>query len=71
MLAPGWFTYVLWPSIFIAWLLKLLLLRYGGLRAYNKALPFFFGLILGDCVIGGVWALVNLCFQIPTFSVWM
>lgn len=71
VLAPMWFTHHLWMSIFIAWVIKLVLLRYGGLRAYVRALPFFLGLVLGDCVIGSIWALVNLVFNVPTFSVWM
>jgi hypothetical protein len=71
VMAPMWFTHHLWLSVFIAWLTKLLLLRYGGMRTYAATLPFFFGLILGDCAIGSVWALVNLIFQVPTYSVWM
>ena len=71
VMAPTWWTHRLWFSIFIAWVIKLVLLRYGGMRAYAKALPFFFGLILGDCVIGSFWSLVNLVFGVPTFSVWM
>jgi hypothetical protein len=70
-MAPMWFTHRLWVSVFVAWLVKLLLLRYGGLRTYATALPFFFGLIVGDSVIGSIWALVSLIFRVPTFSVWM
>ncbi len=36
------------PVIFAAWLVKALLLRYGGLRAHRTALPFFLGLLVGD-----------------------
>ena len=34
--------------LFALWLLKLCPLRYGGLRAYRAALPFFLALIVGD-----------------------
>jgi len=71
LLAPMWFTHHLWVSILIAWAAKFLLLRYGGMRTYAAALPFFFGLIIGDCVIGGIWALISLIAQVPTYSVWM
>ncbi len=71
VLAPMWFTHHLWMSVFVAWTIKTLILRYAGLRGYARALPFFLGLILGDCVIGSVWALLNLLFGIPTFSVWI
>jgi hypothetical protein len=36
------------PAIFFTWLLKTLLLRYGGLRAHRRALPLFLGLITGS-----------------------
>jgi hypothetical protein len=39
------------PAIFATWLLKALLLRYGGLRAHRQALPFFLGLIVGSGTI--------------------
>lgn len=71
VLAPMWFTHHLWLSVFIAWLTKLLLLRYGGMRWYLAALPFFLGLILGDCVVGAVWALADLVWHLPAFGVWM
>jgi preprotein translocase subunit SecF len=34
-------------AIFAVWLLKTMLLRYGGLRAHRTALPLFLGLIVG------------------------
>jgi len=71
VLAPMWFTHHLWVSVMVGWIIKALLLRYGGLRAYSTALPMFLGFILGDCVIGGIWALVNMVLGVPTFSVWM
>lgn len=36
--------------LFALWLVKILLLRYGGLRAYRAGLPLFLGLIVGDCL---------------------
>ncbi len=34
--------------IFVTWLIKALLLRYGGLRAHRAALPLFLGMIAGQ-----------------------
>jgi len=48
-----------WLDLFLAWVFKASLLRYGGIRLYRSALPFFLGLILGDCVTGAVWSLVG------------
>jgi len=46
----------IWFPVLIGWLCKLLVLKYGGIRAYRQALPFFIGLILGDYGISGLWS---------------
>ena len=52
----------LWVPVMVSWLLKLLLLRYGGLRAYRAALPFFLGLVLGQFAAGFLRTLLDLAF---------
>ncbi|MBC8230389.1 hypothetical protein H8E77_12655 [bacterium] len=47
-------------SIFLGWLFKYIILRYGGLRAYRNTRPLFLGLILGEYVIGAIWIIVGL-----------
>jgi hypothetical protein len=43
-----------WFGIFLAWLVKAAILRYGGVVLYRKVRPLFLGLILGSCVgVGG------------------
>jgi hypothetical protein len=42
-----------WVPFFLAWLFKILALRYGGARFYRASLPFFLGLIAGDLIGGG------------------
>ena len=59
----------LWCSLFVGWLVKGLLLRYGGLTLYRQALPFFIGLILGDYVAGGLWALYGCLSGVQTYRV--
>jgi hypothetical protein len=44
----------LWLPVFMAWAAKTLILRYGGLRGYRAALPFFLGLVLGEFSFGFV-----------------
>ncbi len=45
----------LWFSIFLGWLAKLLIVRFGGSRAYAAAKPFFIGLIVGESAAAGFW----------------
>jgi hypothetical protein len=47
------------PSIFIAWMIKSAVLRYGGPRWYRKTLPFFLGMILGQYISGGMWIIID------------
>jgi len=46
------------PAIVISWLIKTLLLRYGGLRSHRRALPFFLGLIVGSATAGTLQSIV-------------
>src|SRR5712692_6948579 len=47
--------------LFIAWLIKWLLLNAGGLRLYRAGLPFFIGLIIGHFTLAGIlWPLLSL-----------
>jgi hypothetical protein len=54
-----WTTHHLMPSIFIAWLVKTVVLRYGGVRLYRRTRPFFLGLILGHYATGGIWVVID------------
>ena len=47
----------IWFPVLLGWLAKSLLLRYGGVKVYRQALPFFMGLVIGDYSISCVWAL--------------
>jgi hypothetical protein len=69
-ISGGWSMMWAWLSLFVAWVLKSLILRYSGLRGYRAGLPFFFGVILGDFLIGGIWTLLGLILDIPIYSLW-
>ena len=60
-----------WFCVFIAWLAKLFIMRYGGMSAHKKAIPFFLGLILGDYTIGALWSLVGLMIQTPAYKIFI
>jgi hypothetical protein len=59
VLANAWATSVIWFSIFLAWLLKSVAMRYGGLRFYRLSLPFFLGMVLGEAFTAVVWVVVG------------
>lgn len=51
--------YHVWFSVALAWLVKALILKYGGARVYLRLRPFFLGLTLGAFGSAGVWLLVD------------
>lgn len=57
-----------WFPFCIAWGVKWVILRYGGLRFYRRALPFFLGLTLGDYTFGAVWTIIGVLWHVPTYQ---
>jgi len=56
----SWATKCLWASFLIGWFLKSLIIKLGGVGSYRKFKPIFLGAILGESVIGCVWAIVGM-----------
>ena len=54
-------------SIFVGWLLKWLVLKYGGIRLHRKAIPFFLGIVLGEFAIGSFWSLLAVVLDKPMY----
>ncbi|MXY82316.1 MAG: hypothetical protein F4Y91_09690, partial [Gemmatimonadetes bacterium] len=50
----AWVMDHIWFSIFLAWFVKTLVLRFGGAALYQKTVPFFLGIALGQIVTAGV-----------------
>ena len=46
-------------SVFLAWMIKTLILKYAGLGLFNRLKPFFLGLILGEAVVAGCWNFID------------
>jgi len=50
---------MLWFSIFLGWLSKVLIMRFGGIEAYRKLVPAFLGLIVGDITMILFWLVID------------
>lgn len=60
-----------WFAFFVSWLLKLLIIRYGGMKLHNQCVPFFLGLILGDFFIGSVWSLIGMAVGTQAYKIFI
>jgi hypothetical protein len=51
---------LIWAGVFVAWLLKKLLIKYGGMNSYKQAKPFFAGMVLGAILCVFLFNMVDL-----------
>jgi len=64
-------TYVVevcWFSIFLGWLAKVLIVRYGGASLFHRARNLFMGLIVGELTAAGFWLVVSLVLHALGYS---
>ncbi len=54
-----------WVAVFIGWLLKTAVLRFGGFRTFRRLRPVAFGLVLGMNVIFTIWLIVHMIWPGP------
>ena len=59
-----------WFSVFLGWMIKLIIVKFFGLKAHRRAVPFFLGLILGDYLLTCAWSLVGIIFRTPVYTLW-
>jgi len=59
VICVGWMTGQIWFSVFVAWLLKLSIFKYGGAPLYYKLKPLFLGMILGEATVAGTWLVID------------
>ena len=64
-LAGSWTMIVFWFACFVAWLCKTILLRYGGMKLYALARPFFLGLVLGEFTSALLWTIPAILYRSP------
>lgn len=60
---------ILFPLI-LASAMKWVALRFYGIKGYRRSIPFFLGLILGDFVVGSLWATIGVILHVPVYVFW-
>ena len=58
-IGANWLTTYVWFSVFLAWAVKVLVLRYGGAALYRSSQSFFLGLIAGQLTSMGMWLVID------------
>jgi hypothetical protein len=66
----SWEINLVWFPLFLSWLSKALIVRYGGRSGYRSTLPFFFGLILGQFAIHGILVLTAFALGVKAYEFW-
>ena len=60
----------IWFPLVLASAVKWAMLRFYGIKGYQRSIPFFLGLILGDFVVGSLLATIGILFHIPVYVFW-
>ncbi len=56
----SWGTRMIWFSVFLGWLAKVVIVRIGGSKLYCDSRNVFIGLILGEALAAGFWMVISL-----------
>ena len=59
LLAYTWFGHTVWMSVAFGWLLRVVLVLFGGARLYRRLRPIFVGFIVGEVMAAIVWFSVS------------
>lgn len=54
------FIVFVWPGFFVAWLIKVLVLRFAGHEIVKKIRPLFIGLVIGSAGVEAIFAVIGL-----------
>ncbi len=66
--AGTWSMGTIWLPLLLAWVIKVAVMKYSGVKGYRRTLPFFLGLVLGDYLMGCTWPLYGAIVGVPTYS---
>lgn len=70
-IAYSWDMNLLWFPILLSFITKTIILRYGGISLYRRAVPLFLGLILGEYMVGGMWNILGIVLGRPMYTFWI
>lgn len=70
-ISNSWGMAIAWFPLFIAWIAKSLVMRFGGLRLHRQVVPFFMGLMLGEFVIGSSLSIIGTIAGKTYYSFWV
>ena len=59
-IADTWAMSHIWFTVFVAWLIKMTVLEYWGVRGYRALMPLLLGFVLGQICGAGVWIIVDI-----------
>ena len=63
-LSTSWGVLTFWFPMFVAWVIKSLVVRYGGMGLYARLRPMFLGMIFGEFTTAVGWTLAAILWQI-------
>lgn len=68
-LSISWILIIFWFPAFLAWVLKGVITRYGGVRTYLLLRPVFLGFVFGEFFAAVFWTIVSFAVQsgVPSF----
>ncbi|MBM3216218.1 hypothetical protein FJZ36_15035 [Candidatus Poribacteria bacterium] len=70
VISGGWEVGRMFFPLILASGAKWFALRFTGVTGYRRSIPFFFGLILGDFVVGCLWATLGVVLHVPVYVFW-
>jgi len=70
-ITTSWGMNIIWSCLFTSWFVKWIILKYGGLKFHQRAIPFFLGLILGEFTAGSLWTIIGILLGIQTYGFWV
>jgi hypothetical protein len=64
-LSTSWTATVFWFPMFVAWVVKTLIVHYGGMRLYSRLRPMFLGMLFGEFTSAVMWTLIAMMWRVP------